>query len=130
MHQTSFEDFLILQLVFQSVFLIVSFIALYSYALTYQLNLYNLENASQIAEQERLTAEKQQEQADLKDQLLQLQLEEFDLKATEREEAATEREQADMAEAERNKKMNDLERKGSIFLQDYFNRIIKGEMNY
>ena len=30
----------------------------------------------------------------------------------------------------RNKKMNDLERKGSIFLQDYFNRIIKGEMNY
>ena len=30
----------------------------------------------------------------------------------------------------RNKMMNDLERKGSIFLQDYFNRIIKGEMNY
>ena len=30
----------------------------------------------------------------------------------------------------RNKKMNDLERKGSMFLQDYFNRIIKGEMNY
>jgi len=30
----------------------------------------------------------------------------------------------------RNNKMNDLERKGSMFLQDYFNRIIKGEMNY
>ena len=30
----------------------------------------------------------------------------------------------------RNNEMNDLERKGSMFLQDYFNRIIKGEMNY
>jgi len=30
----------------------------------------------------------------------------------------------------RDKKMNNLERKGSMFLQDYFNRIIKGEMNY
>ena len=30
----------------------------------------------------------------------------------------------------RNKHMNALERKGSMFLQDYFNRIISGKMNY
>lgn len=30
----------------------------------------------------------------------------------------------------RNKKMNALERKGSMFLQDYFNRIISGKMSY
>ena len=30
----------------------------------------------------------------------------------------------------RNKSMNALERKGSMFLQDYFNRIISGKMSY